>query len=58
MSGAVPINRSVNLKFNINRYINRPTKRKPSLISVFTAFEAAPETWVVVKVILLINCPD
>ena len=35
--------------------MNNPIKRNPSLISVLTAFEAAPETCVVVKVILLIN---
>ena len=29
-----------------------------SLIKVFTALDAAPETWVVVNVILFINCPD
>ena len=58
INGAVPINNSVSLKFRINKYTNKPTSKNPSLISVLTAFDAAPETWVVVNVILLINCPD
>ena len=54
----MPISNNVNLKFNISRYTNNPIKRNPSLISVLTALEAAPDTWVVVNVILLISCPD
>ena len=58
MSGAVPINKRVSLKFNISKYTNKPINRKPSLMRVLTALEAAPETCVVVNVILFISCPD
>ena len=55
ISGAVPTKSSVNLKFNIDRYTNKPTNKKPSLTNVFTALEAATETCVVVNVILFIS---
>ena len=55
INGAVPTNRRVNLKFKNVKYANKPTNKKPSLTKVLTALEAAPETCVVVKVILLIN---
>ena len=38
------MSKSVSLKFNINKYINNPISRKPSLINVFTALDAAPAT--------------
>ena len=36
--------RRVNLKFKIERYINKPIRRNPSLTNVLTALEAAPDT--------------
>ena len=57
-TGFLALDKRVSLKFNISKYTNKPINRKPSLMRVLTALEAAPETCVVVNVILFISCPD